>query len=285
MSFLWCRIHVKKFPLKILSNYKHGKKTLLKQYSLNFPRNPANGITGRISPHTLRASITLEAAVVLPLFLFFCLTLTSVLNQYRTYSALTAAVQQVGNIISVENQILLSGQIEDKVTDALSQQSMDSVSYNVENLLYFGGKVSFRLSYREEPLMNLWGIRASEKEIAYSGHQWTGFDLNLTDERDGEEYVFVTETGSVYHRSRNCTHLKLSITSAPLSTVSELRNGSGGKYYPCERCGTNMGGMVYLTTEGNRYHGTIECSGLRRNIRTIPLSEAIGYRPCSRCGG
>ena len=49
-----------------------------------------------------------------------------------------------------------------------------------------------------------------------------------------EEYVYITENGTVYHRERNCTHLTLSIELAGKDEVGQLRNESGGKYYPCE---------------------------------------------------
>ena len=114
---------------------------------------------------------------------------------------------------------------------------------------------------------------------------WTGYDVERNaGGSESEEYVYITETGTVYHRERNCTHLTLSIELAGKDEVEQLRNESGAKYYPCEKCGGDGSGLVYLTREGNRYHNTIECSGLKRTVRCIPLSEAGGRPPCSRCG-
>lgn len=249
-----------------------------------FPRKQAFGKAGRISSYTLRGSLTLEASIIVPLFLFFCVTLTSLLEQYRTYSVLTAAVQQVGNELSVEDQPALSGQIQGQIEGAMS--SNRGRDLEVKNMTYLSGKFSYTLQYREDAAMNLWGLASEERGISYSGHLWIGYDVELSDPRDSEIYVFVTPTGVVYHRSRNCTHLKLSVYSVPASQVSGERNQYGERYQACERCHGRLEGMVYLTEEGTRYHSDISCSGLRRSVRSIPLSEAqLMYAPCSRCGG
>jgi len=42
----------------------------------------------------------------------------------------------------------------------------------------------------------------------------------------------------------------------------------------------------YITLTGNRYHQSLECSGLKRTIKTMPRSEAERhYKMCQRCGG
>lgn len=114
---------------------------------------------------------------------------------------------------------------------------------------------------------------------------WTGYDVERKfSVEEQEEYVYITENGTVYHRERNCTHLTLSIELAGKDEVGQLRNESGGKYYPCEKCGGDGSSFVYVTGEGTRYHNTITCSGLKRTVISIPLSEVGGRPPCSRCG-
>lgn len=108
-------------------------------------------------------------------------------------------------------------------------------------------------------------------------------------EEEQEETVYVTETGSVYHSSLSCTHLKLSVRAVAFGEVGKLRNENGAIYYPCEICGggsPEAGTPVYLTREGNRYHSSASCRGLLRKVRSCTLTEALeaGKRPCSRCG-
>lgn len=119
---------------------------------------------------------------------------------------------------------------------------------------------------------------------------WTG---RLAGEKNGGgegkngsgEIVYVTETGKVYHEDPECTHLKLSIREVDRDVLDTLRNNGGGKYHACERCGGGSGGSVYITNEGNRYHSSLTCSGLKRTIREVTREEAEQMRACSKCGG
>ena len=96
--------------------------------------------------------------------------------------------------------------------------------------------------------------------------------------------VYVTETGLVYHKDYHCSHLDLSIRMTHLELVEGLRNENGGKYYPREHCVKGNGGNIYITNSGDRYHSSLSCSGLKRTIYAIPISEAAGKGACSRCG-
>lgn len=102
-----------------------------------------------------------------------------------------------------------------------------------------------------------------------------------------EDYVYVTENGIVYHRSLDCSHLKLSITQCKLSEVVNKRNTSGGKYKRCEKCSNTCqeASIVYICEDGDAYHINFECSGLKRTINRIKLSEVKDkMRGCHKCG-
>ena len=112
---------------------------------------------------------------------------------------------------------------------------------------------------------------------------WTGYDVERKfSGEEQEEYVYITENGTVYHRERNCTHLTLSIELAGKDEVGQLRNESGGKYYPSEKCGGDGSSFVYVTGEGTRYHNTITCSGLKRTVISIPrVVDVFGAKEVS----
>ena len=112
--------------------------------------------------------------------------------------------------------------------------------------------------------------------------------MNLADEinRAQEEYVYVTESGQVYHVSRNCTHLKLSVRQVSFLEAQMSRNENGEVYGACEKCCEGAGvKTVYITSEGDRYHFERECPGLKRTIYCVPVSQVPDYRICSRCAG
>lgn len=115
--------------------------------------------------------------------------------------------------------------------------------------------------------------------------KWTG--LNVDGQTAGKDvWVYITETGTVYHRTKSCTHLALSIRDVDWAEVDELRNESGERYSACLLCSENENdsGRVYITNLGNRYHQDLKCSGIKRTILMVRLSE-VGDRPaCSKCG-
>ncbi len=118
---------------------------------------------------------------------------------------------------------------------------------------------------------------------------FTGYDNakhGTLSDKPPDELVYVTEYGSVYHRSLGCSHLRLNIRSVDSSRISSERANDGSKYYPCEHCASKGGtpAVLYITDDGNRYHSTLSCSNLKRTIREVPLSE-VSLPPCSECGG
>lgn len=115
---------------------------------------------------------------------------------------------------------------------------------------------------------------------------FVGFsNINPEDEEDGEEdSVYITETGTVYHESKECTYLKLSISKIARGSLDNQRNSSGGKYYKCEICKPGSQEYYYITKQGNRYHSNTNCSGLKRTIKVIKRSEVGDRRACTRCG-
>ena len=90
----------------------------------------------------------------------------------------------------------------------------------------------------------------------------------------------------VYHKDIHCTHLDLSIHAASASDLTKLRNENGGKYHACEKCvhGGNASKNVYITNQGDKYHTSLTCSGLKRTVYTARISEVPGKRACSKCG-
>lgn len=121
----------------------------------------------------------------------------------------------------------------------------------------------------------------------WSGHKVSVKNAVIENPEDNEDKVFITEKGTVYHLTKECTHLKLSITEVEIELVETLRNDSGGKYKKCLVCGgsgkSTENDSVYVTNTGDRYHWNLDCSGLKRTIIAIPLSEVGGRSLCKRC--
>jgi len=117
-------------------------------------------------------------------------------------------------------------------------------------------------------------------------NHYTGRSM-VSEGKDSEEYVYLAETGTVYHRDKGCVYLNPDIQSMRYHRVDAQRNRSGAKYKACKSCckgiGITSGGIVYLTPYGDRFHISRTCSGLKRTVRKVPLSGIGSMPPCSKC--
>lgn len=263
---------------------------------------------------SLPASMTVEASLVLPLFIFFFANLMVMFNVIKVQSDLEAALHQVGNEIALRAFDISFAE------DAVGIESGMDVAKGVVSVAYASSKVREYLgsgidkscvagglgglgymrsdvtsgdiidivvNYKVRPLVPIAGFTKFPVEGRYYAHAWTGYDI-VGSGGDGaceEEMVYVTEHGEVYHRNISCRHLKLSVKSTSLSGIDKLRNNDRAKYYPCEYCAEKItAGDVFITDYGNRYHGRVDCAGLKRKIYAIPISEVGARRPCSDCG-
>ena len=112
--------------------------------------------------------------------------------------------------------------------------------------------------------------------------KWTGW---VEDNGNMEIWVYVAEKGSVYHTSRECTYLKLSISAVNYTDIKNKRNKYGEKYRECEVCAEKIKekNTVFITDQGNRFHYDLNCGGIKRTIYMIRLSEVGNRKKCSRC--
>lgn len=272
-------------------------------------------LTKRVSLVIFRkkGSMTLEAAFALPFFMFAIINILFAVNIIGTQSRLNAALHQVGNKMAFSGYVY-ENTVGGILPDSLAGVVMTSVYARGQILEYVGGDyleqscvvggaggismagssvmgagdiIDLQVSYRVKPFSELMGFRGFTMRQRYYGKAWTGYDVTqyVSDMQQEDPMVYVTENGTVYHTDRNCTYLNPSVEAVSVESVSDRRNPSGGKYHPCELCDGDLAqGQVYITAQGNRYHSRIQCSGLKRTIYTVPLSEVQGKGACSKCG-
>lgn len=98
--------------------------------------------------------------------------------------------------------------------------------------------------------------------------------------------VYITESGSVYHKDPGCSYLNVSLKQIPGTSVLAANNQYGEHYIACETCSRNQkpAGVVFVTEQGNHYHNLETCSGLKRTVRMVKETETSGMKCCSRCG-
>lgn len=260
-----------------------------------------------------KGSMTLEASFVLPFFLFAVLNILFAVNIIGAQSRISAALHQVGNKMAFagyayENTIgstlpdglagvaLTEGYARGQVLEYVGRNYLEQscvkggsggISFAGSSVMGEGDIIDLKVSYRVRPFTELMGFEGFAMSQRYYGKAWTGYDVTrqISDSAEEDPMVFVTETGTVYHLDRNCSYLNPSVEAVSAETAAGRRNHSGGKYYPCGSCGAGSGqGQVYITEYGDSYHSQLNCSGLKRTIYTIPLSEVGGRGRCSKCG-
>lgn len=251
---------------------------------------------------SLNASFTVEAALVLPVFLYLTVGTLSFITLMGRAGTLESAIQDTAKQMAV-----YSYAVKNNGGEAGSLKGGVSAVYARSRLQkYTKGLKGFHLSYsaflnENEEIDLVAAYRVSSDmplfsfgnpEILQRGfvRAWTGQDFrkkagNGNGTTGSKESVYVTENGSVYHKNLNCTHLRLSIRQVSTGAAAGLRNRYGAKYYACSCCKSGTGSTVYITNTGNRYHVSLSCSGLKRTIRSISVSEADNLPPCSKCGG
>ena len=104
-----------------------------------------------------------------------------------------------------------------------------------------------------------------------------------TESASEDAVVYVTESGTVYHKSKTCTYLYIQLAAVPYEKVGTMRNLYGEKYTACELC-IKRGGLtkVYTAASGTKYHRTTECSALKRSILEKKQNE-VSLPPCTKC--
>lgn len=206
-----------------------------------------------------KASLTVEAAVVVPVFLFACLQLSSVFVMYQNQIDAEAKLHQSARALAVGAYL----------TGLPGDQCIDLYAVRTE-------KPAVRL-------LPVPGILTSARCVVRG---FTGYDTSqYLGKNENEEIVFVTPSGSVYHKRVDCTYLDIKVSCVRKNEIMKQRNKDGEKYYPCEACGKGTLDLYYISEYGNRYHSNISCKKLKRTVLAVPLSEASGRHACSKCGG
>ena len=306
----------------------------------------------KILSHKTKASLTVEAALVLPVFIFAILAFVYLLQVLTIHNNFQEAITEIGldsakygyvyeNINesgsssksseSIKEELIntddvmedaIKTHIQDSADDVIDSvksnitaRTIDSIYYksalftkiNIEALDKssvkngFSGVHTYLSTFMEKDdevdivinyhiEMPLIFLKLNDFQIVQRVklRSWTGYRPSLkygiiSEEGKEEETVFIATTGTVYHTSRDCSHIRISIRNVPIKEVGGLRNKSGGKYTSCNLCGPDFGGNVFVATSGDRYHSSKSCSGLKRTIVEVPLSKVQNRNLCKRC--
>lgn len=281
--------------------------------------------------HYLKASLTVEAALVMPIFLYFMLAFLYFIQIFTVQEQMQTAITKMGlewsktayfykdfpdlnEAISFDKTIFgneLGSAIDEMTDKVISGTSVklyaaryldrgwvknscikggfEGIDFSYSSITKDDNFIDIVLSYRVTIPIKIFIVGDMRMLQRVRLRTWTGYEVAAvykTSEGSSDTIVYITSTGTVYHKSKDCSHIKLSIVAVQ-GIPDDLRNDSGSKYYRCEKCCTGEEGesaTYYITSYGTRYHADRACSKIKRSVQEIPFSQIGSRKPCSRCG-
>ena len=243
---------------------------------------------------SFRGSLSLEASLVIPILCMFLMSILLSVEMIRLQTNVFEALHQGTSVAFAkadDNEGILTAKnyLEKKERPyVVLKDGNQGIEFLNRSSIDTDGKIEIRADYAMRNFIDwipLGKLKVTDSIYAHSFVGYRGGHYGDNADED-EEYVYVTETGNKYHLSSECTYIKLHPIAVDYSRIKEIRNNSGGKYYPCERCRPGKKGTVYITDDGESFHCDPGCSSLKRTVYLISLKEALenGYSPCSKCG-
>lgn len=254
----------------------------------------------RLNSLNLRASLTVEASLVIPIFLFSMISLIRLIflvvfamrvemysdKTLEEYYFLKNATQEEANVPEEETpEMVLRGLL-----------LMHLGEESVWNQHLFFSLLGLDLSFEEssDPNLCIMDIEYSPAILRLPGitlrkkissrvvsSKWEGRSYATPCEKL-QEYYYITPGGMAYHLSSECPNLNLSVRQVSTYRIGEYRNASREKYRKCQECGA-CDSVCYITDYGEAYHSTPGCTMLRRNIVRVPYEECKGRNLCQKC--
>lgn len=249
---------------------------------------------------------TVEACIVIPVFLFFFLSIASIIMIFFAETHIHQSLAETCNELSVNcfYEDCANQNIQDReetknngVDIAFEYLRLNKAfaqylgnDFFVERVVRNGKKGIFltvkndeknkKIFYGQaEYTVNLYvpmiGTFVMERQLSIKQKRFVGYTYG---EEAVEEYVYVTPYESVYHTNRGCTHLSLSVQSMNASQTDN--------YKMCAFCkkSENNSSLIYVAKTSDICHTNKNCSGLKRTVTRVKKSTIGGLAPCSRCG-
>ncbi len=275
-------------------------------------------ISHRVKKAYLSASLTLEAAVALTLFIFASVCLILPMKIMITERRIQSALEETAEDLSL--YAYLAGALGKGLGELIPGADQSDIDFcgfignsagkayvlsDVEKRLDTACVVSLDLSgseiFSDEEYIDLVldynirlpfpvpGLPDLKRTARCRRRAWVGFPGKDYDGRQSgsdadDPIVYVGKTSTRYHLRRTCHYLSNDLTAVSIDEVGNLRNNSGGKYRPCASCGKVAASVVYVMPSGSSYHTDVDCKAIISYVRAVRLSEVAYLGACSYCG-
>lgn len=245
-----------------------------------------------------RGFVTVEAAIVLPVFLLAVIALGYYIKLFGiienvSYSMMDEASRAASNAYVMKASPMLGSTMHERIIHDC--KDIEDLRITKVRYLYndgdMDGMISIRAEYRTGTDLPLEMGHVNEmitrvKCRGFVGMENTGSPMPFDEmEKEGvwEPVWIFPADGKKYHRE-NCSYVTANAHEMVLTSAIKRR------FSACELCDAETaatGSYVYCFMENGTVYHLRECRQVSRFTIEINRSEAInkGYTPCIKCGG
>lgn len=268
-------------------------------------------------------SVTVEACLVVPLFLFFMLAMADMfmlfMAEAHIHQSLAEAAGYTAQYAYLENRLRMhkgnqttdKNQTEQEKPDLkeASQKEKGSLSdlihsailikkfheylgddFYVEKMIA-GGRDGIAVSIKMDTDNSKIFLAEAHYRGIFDVPLLGSMSISLSNQMKQKAFLGYSKEDQemdsyVYVTpEQSVYHMRRSCTHLSLS-IYRAASSQKKNYVPCSFCGKepDVNGTIYLTRTTNVYHNSAGCSGLKRSVRRVKMSEVRGLAPCSRCG-
>lgn len=252
-----------------------------------------------------RAAATLEASLVIPLFIYAVMTVAYIIYAigvkehvsqalYNDTRYMARYVYMTRDVSRPELKVLLYSMAQEQLYNELGYEYAQKhniaggnagLIISCTSIIDEENNIRLAIRYAVKNPFDIFGTGRINFEHSYVAKAWFGEEYKQENNEEDIKYVYITSAGEVYHTQKECTYLKPSVRQVNADYIDTYRNSSGAIYYQCERCdgSKNTDGCFYITDYGTCYHTTPDCSGIKRSVVKIKLSCVGDRRLCIKC--
>lgn len=273
-------------------------------------RTPVKRVLSSIFGHKASASLTVEAALVLPLFLFFVVVLMMPMKILHEARRVQTALERTGEELSQYGYLWnyrkeegeehpaqlkdLTNQVSSKVSllyvrgrmeKMVDFKELESVSFARSAVMEDGEMVDLIMDYRIRLPFSVFRLRSVPMTARSCRRAWIGRESDAASLNEREEVVYIGKGSTRYHRDKKCHYLYNDLRQVTFEEIKDMRNNLGRKYSSCQRCGrfAQEGGTVFIMPGGEKYHSERNCSSIVAYTEAVPFSEVGHLGGCSYC--
>lgn len=258
----------------------------------------------------IKASLTIEVAMSLSIFLMVCTSLAYIFDMLDTHRRLQARIDKINmdacmyayyiynkessdldklnKKLEIPSEATIISLVALEVFKENKKIVIDSIKCN---FLEDKENISISLSYKYKLPFLLFSNRGIYQQVFSKRRAYIGKVSRIkkkdTQFNKDDEWVYIGKTSTKYHISPTCHYLSNNLSSVSIKEIKSKRNKNGFKYRPCDRCinAENKVFTVFIMSSGLKYHSNKNCSAILSYIEKVKKSEVEYMGVCSYCGG